>query len=237
LSLSIIKVLADEYQRVPKLQNYNQAITKRVYPHPQRAAALRPAVRTHFMLGLCGKYAVTLYELLESVANKINPVLDVPVDTLRQWLKVADGKLTTWDNFNRRALLPAIEQINANPLGAGFTVDTQPIKKGRSVHRVRFQVHKVDERRCIEDAMQGGKQLTGGSKKAVTSNHHSEQLLDSVHLTTSDFELAKAAAPGWDIYWLEQEWRGWIAKKKWPENPGAAFVAFCRKKYLAVRDV
>jgi hypothetical protein len=83
------------------------------------------------MIGLSGKYAVTLYKLLESVANKINPVLDVPIDILRQWLKVADGKLSTWDNFNRRALLPTVEQINANPLGSDFTVDMQPIKERR----------------------------------------------------------------------------------------------------------
>lgn len=188
-------------------------------------------LRTHFMIGLSGKYAVTLYELLESVANKINPILDVPVDTLRQWLKIADGKLNTWDNFYRRALLPAVEQINANPLGSGFIVDMQPIKKGRSVHRVRFHVHKIDERLSIEDAMQGGKQLIGVGKKGVTSKYLSEPLLGSVHLTTLDYERAKAAAPGWDVYSLEQEWRSWIAKKERPENPGKAFVAFCRKKY------
>jgi hypothetical protein len=188
-------------------------------------------LRTHFMIGLCGKYAVTLYELLESVANKIDPVLDVPVDTLRQWLKVPDGKLNTWDNFNRRALLPAIEQINANPLGAGFTVNMQPIKKGRAVYRVRFRIKKVDERRVIEEAMQGNKPPQTVGKKAVTSNHLSGSLPDYVRLIPSDFERAKAAAPGWDVYSLEQEWRGWIAKKERPENPGAAFVAFCRKKH------
>jgi hypothetical protein len=44
-------------------------------------------------------------------------------------------------------------------------------------------------------------------------------------------EKAKAAAPGWDVYCLEQEWRDWIAKKERSENLGAAFIAFCRKKY------
>jgi hypothetical protein len=48
--------------------------------------------------------------------------------------------------------------------------------------------------------MQTGKQLNGGSKKAVTRNHPPELQLDSIHLTTLDFERAKAAAPGWDIY-------------------------------------
>ena len=99
------------------------------------------------------------------------------------------------------------------------------------MHRIRFHVHKVDERRCIEDAMQTGKQLNGGSKKAVTRNHLPELQLDSIHLMTSDFERAKAAAPGWDVYRLESEWREWIAKKGNPEKPGPAFIAFCRQKY------
>jgi plasmid replication initiation protein len=50
-------------------------------------------------------------------------------------------------------------------------------------------------------------------------------------LTPEAFEKAKRVAPGWDIYYLESEWREWIAKKGNPEKPGPAFIAFCRKKY------
>jgi plasmid replication initiation protein len=50
-------------------------------------------------------------------------------------------------------------------------------------------------------------------------------------LKTETFEKAKRAAPGWDVYQLEYEWRKWIAGKKMPNNPDAAFIAFCRKKY------
>jgi hypothetical protein len=38
-------------------------------------------LRVHFLISLSGKYSVTLYELLESVANKVEPVLDVSIDT------------------------------------------------------------------------------------------------------------------------------------------------------------
>jgi hypothetical protein len=183
-------------------------------------------LRTHFMLGLSGKYAVTLYELLESVANKINPVLDVRLDTLRQWLKVPEGKLKSWDHFNSRALLPAIEQINTNPLGAGFTVKMEPVKKSRTVDRVYFHVHKVDERRAIEKAMRDGL-----PPKAVTYQSPEQ----ASRLSTTDYEKAKAAAPGWDIYELERQWREWIADKPTPEKPGKAFVGFCRKKHQRER--
>jgi hypothetical protein len=192
---------------------------------PRRFARLR----VHFLIGLSGKYAVTLYELLESVVNKINPILDVQLDTIRQWLKVPDGKLNTWDNFNRRALSPAIDQINANPLGAGFTVEVKPIKIGRAVHRIHFHVHKVDERQAIEEVMQE-------NIASIISHPDSKQASsdpDSIRLSTTDYEKAKKAAPDLDIYYLEQEWRRWLATREKPQNPSAAFIAFCRKKYQA----
>ena len=52
------------------------------------------------------------------------------------------------------------------------------------------------------------------------------------HLRTATYEHAKKAAPGWDVYELERQWREWIDKKGLPQKPDAAFVAFCRKKAL-----
>lgn len=51
------------------------------------------------------------------------------------------------------------------------------------------------------------------------------------HLQTATYERAKKAAPGWDVYELERQWREWIEKKGLPERPDAAFVAFCRNKF------
>jgi plasmid replication initiation protein len=45
------------------------------------------------------------------------------------------------------------------------------------------------------------------------------------------FEAAREAAPGWDVYYLEQEWRQWMSDGGMdaPKSPGKAFVGFCRK--------
>ena len=51
------------------------------------------------------------------------------------------------------------------------------------------------------------------------------------HLRTQTYEMARKAAPGWDVYELERQWREWIDKKGPPQKPDAAFVAFCRKKF------
>ena len=50
-------------------------------------------------------------------------------------------------------------------------------------------------------------------------------------LKPETFEKARAAAPGWDVHALEQQWREWMSKKKEPpRRPDSAFIAFCRKK-------
>ena len=56
--------------------------------------------------------------------------------------------------------------------------------------------------------------------------------LFDVPLKTVTYERAKAAAPGWDIYALEAEWKAWGRHQKdWPpKNADAAFVGFCRNR-------
>lgn len=46
-------------------------------------------------------------------------------------------------------------------------------------------------------------------------------------LDTDVYELAREAAPEWDVYYLEREWRDWITEP--PRSPEAAFLGFCRK--------
>jgi Initiator Replication protein len=180
---------------------------------PRRFARLR----THFMIELSGKYAVTLYELLESAANKEMPVLKVGVEDLRQWLKVPEGKLHRWQDFRRRVLEPAIQQINERPDGAGFSVKMRPMKEGRAITWVHFEVVKTKEREAIDLKLR---------------DRNGQLDLFEVRLKTSTYERAKQVAPGWDIYAMEAEWREWgMQQKDWPpRNPDGAFLNFCKKR-------
>jgi Initiator Replication protein len=117
---------------------------------PRRFARLR----THFMIDLSGKYTVTLYELLESVANKEEPVLQASIEDLRHWLKVPEGKLSRWQDFRRRVLEPAVDQINDEPTnGAGFTVQYTLRKEGRAFRGVRFELEKTSARLKMEQEL------------------------------------------------------------------------------------
>ena len=55
------------------------------------------------------------------------------------------------------------------------------------------------------------------------------QLVPVGNLMGETYHEAKIAAPGWDIYYLEREWRGWITES--PRDADAAFIGFCRKWY------
>lgn len=50
-----------------------------------------------------------------------------------------------------------------------------------------------------------------------------------VRLEPDTYLKAKDAAPGWDVYYLEQEWREWMTEP--PRNADAAFLGFCRKVF------
>lgn len=49
----------------------------------------------------------------------------------------------------------------------------------------------------------------------------------AISLKSETYEKSRTAAPGWDIYYLEQEWREWMVEP--PRDADAAFIGFCRK--------
>lgn len=66
------------------------------------------------------------------------------------------------------------------------------------------------------------------AKIAMRTNHYK--------ISAEAIAEAKSHAPGWDIYYLEQQWRNWVAKlveegMGGPRNPDGAFVGFCKKWY------
>lgn len=55
--------------------------------------------------------------------------------------------------------------------------------------------------------------------------------LPAIRLPESIYEEAREAAPGWDVYGLEAEWREWLARKGFtPDHPARNFVSFCKRR-------
>lgn len=193
-----------------------------ILKEPRRFARLR----THFLIGLSGKYSVSLYELLESAVNLKNPVLEVELSKLRQWLKVPEGKLPRYVDFKRFVIEPAIEQINESPEGAGFTVAVSMIKKGRTVDRIRFTMTKTAARITDEKRLGKAEQCQAPDEIPVPPLS-----FGPLHLTDSALEAARKAAPGYDIQYLALEWRESVKRAGIEvKKPKAHFVAFCKSK-------
>jgi hypothetical protein len=172
-------------------------------------------IRTHHLLTLSGKYAVTLYEILEGIANQRSSTLEASVDELRSWLKVPEGKLKRWTHLYSRCLKPAINEINSNPYGSGFHLSYELIRGTQNrVKSVRFTVTKTDSRLRFEKTLQ-----------------RSAEPLVRCSFPPSTYEKAKKIVPGLDVYALELEWRVWKEKKGEPtDNEEAAFLGFCKRR-------
>jgi len=56
-----------------------------------------------------------------------------------------------------------------------------------------------------------------------------EMVVEAPALDPEVYDTARALAPGWDVRYLETEWRSWM--KEVPRNLEAAFLGFCRKWY------
>jgi plasmid replication initiation protein len=51
-------------------------------------------------------------------------------------------------------------------------------------------------------------------------------------LETEAYHEAREAAPGWDVYYLEREWRQWLGENEIePKHPVRHFVKFCKSWY------
>jgi len=183
-------------------------------------------LRVEFMLKLDSKYAVTLYQVLESVANLRVPVLEATVDEIRGWLKVPEGKLILWGHFYTKALLPALKEINSNPDLSGIFVAHELIRggKGGKVQKVKFTVKKTSQRVGFE------RQITASRKAKEVARVSS---LIPPFNGTSVYSKAKKLAPKLDVYSLEREWRDWVSSKNiYVKNPEAHFLDFVKVKEL-----
>jgi len=99
-------------------------------------------LRLHFIIGLQGKYSVSLYILLQGYVNRRHRVCELTLDQLRESLAVPAGRLGRYIDLMKNAIQPAMEQINSAPQKAGFTVEFEPILLGRRVTGARFIVTK-----------------------------------------------------------------------------------------------
>lgn len=184
------------------------------------------------MFALSSKYALTLYEMVQKRGNlRWRSSEKFALEALRGVLGVPKGKLTSWSNLKLRAIDPAVSEVNAL---SDFMVAIDPIKTGRSVTHVELRWWRKDD----EAAGAAGRALqfskVGRRTRAderVTTAKVRPAWLDArgQALRTETYETARMRHPGFDIYFVEGEWRAWAQGKPDATDSDKAFLAFFRK--------
>jgi plasmid replication initiation protein len=95
------------------------------------------------MFCFTSKYALKLYEMVQKRGNlKHKHVEEFGVDEMRGLLGVARGKLTEFADLRRKALIPAVDEVNAF---SPFMVQLDAARHGRKVIKLRLLWFAKDE--------------------------------------------------------------------------------------------
>jgi hypothetical protein len=198
-------------------------------------------LRREVMFALTSKYALTLYEMVQKRGNlRWRSSEKFTLDELRAILGVPEGKLTTWSNLNLRALSPAVAEVNHL---SDFEVALEPVKTGRRVTHVELRWWRKDGEGVGASARELSVSKVG---RAVRRESAADTvappaappagpqvkprpgLMDRYGppLETEVYQTARLRHPGYDIYFVEREWRSWAADKEPARDPGRAYLAF-----------
>jgi hypothetical protein len=187
------------------------------------------------MFALTSKYALTLYEMVQKRGNlRWRSSERFSVDALRGILGVPKGKLASWSNLKLRAIDPAVTEVNAL---SDYMVEIAPIKTGRRVTHVELRWWKKDAagqgavEREVTFSKVGRKARKEGTVEPVAGAKPRPAWLDSrgAPLRSETYETARLRHPGYDIYYVEGEWRDWARGKGEADDPDRAYLAFFRK--------
>jgi len=179
------------------------------------------------------KYALSLYEVVSARINlrKSSEVIDI--DTLRQWLGIEIGKLKTWSNIKKFALQPALNEVNGL---SPFSVEAEPIKRGRKVVEVRLSWAKKEPfspseqaaAREVNRAKFGRKARLSGTAEKVVPDLSPDQIQKGYNAAAEICRIDKNAAYA--------DWQSMVAAlPEAPKNPVGHFIAFCRKRAQEIR--
>ena len=181
------------------------------------------------MFALSSKYALTLYEMVQKRGNlRWRSSEKFSLEDMRGVLGVPKGKLTSWSNLKLRAIDPAVEEVSVL---SDFVVEVEPIKTGRRVTHIELRWWRKDAggaaevERELQFSKVGRKERVGAKAESMRPR---PSWLDAkgAALRSETYETVKLRFPGYDIYFVEGQWRAWAAGKPPARDPDKAYLAF-----------
>ncbi|MFT3688485.1 replication initiation protein [Paenirhodobacter sp.] len=208
-----------EYEIPPRL--------RKIIANSQVFARLQREV----MFALSSKYALTLYEMVQKRGNlRWKASERFTLDAIRGILGVPKGKLTSWSNLKLRAIDPAVQEVSAL---SDFMVEIEPIKTGRSVSHVEMRWWRKSGETAADRALQFSKMGRKARAETVLETPIPARpdwlARKGAALMTETYETARLRHPGYDIYFVESEWRAWTEGRAPARDPDRAYLAFFRR--------
>lgn len=185
------------------------------------------------VFALSSKYSILLFQHVASLVNLDHIASKTfTVAELRALLGVPDGKLATWNDMNKRALTPAIAEINQT---SRLTLTATPRKIGRTVASVTIaweekpQEAKQETRRELDRPKVGRKARREGAAEAPTAAFPAS---GSITYSPHWVSLKKAAGCNMDNTMIADKFRAWCVSKGMAfdaHNIEQSFSNFCAK--------
>ncbi|VEP17777.1 hypothetical protein H1P_6410008 [Hyella patelloides LEGE 07179] len=107
-------------------------------------------LKVNLILEMKNKYAIALYQILTPFAEmKYKNSFEATWDEWKIWLKVPvnEKKNSAWnkfDTFRRNVLEVAVNELNSKAKTTGFTVTYELVRRGRCIHKIRFDVRRQE---------------------------------------------------------------------------------------------
>lgn len=195
-----------------------------------RESTVFARLHKQIMFALSSKYSLALYEMIQKRGNLNRNFEEFTMAELRGFLCVPPGKLTSWINFKNKAIRPAVKEVSEL---SDYAVTVEPIKgKAKQFTGVRLgwerkplpELQKVE--RELSYSKVGRKARLSGTVEETSFEPAADGLPT---LRTDTYAKARTLCPGYDVYFVEGEWRQWAKGKEPPQNADAAFLAFCKR--------
>ena len=187
------------------------------------------------MFKFTSKYSLVLYEMVQKRCNLSHVTSETfALDDIRAFLNVPKTKLTSWINFRNKALMPAIAEVSEL---SDYRLTYEPKKDRAKIVGVTLSWERKSPEEIAELAQRYGyepaEQLPAAPTPGETRSARPSPAGGGVRLAIRDDTRAKAKQllPGYDIYFVEQEWKDWVAStgKEAPRSADGAFIAFCKR--------
>lgn len=190
-------------------------------------------LKVDVMLNFQGKYGLALYEMVEKRINlrKSREVFDL--EDFRNLLGVAPEKLGKWSNLTKKAIEPAVAEVNQ--LAVDFRVEVNGVKTGNKYTGIELRWWRTSpdgEDEALKELSKPkvGRKARREGKVEELSKHAEklEYLLSENALEQARYILLKGNKR-MGLQAAIQLWEEAFNNKERPENPNGAFIAFCKK--------